>query len=132
MMKIRADGIRAIAVLIIMVWLPFTSRADDGETGIKHIVFCWLHEPDQTEQVERVIKTSRELKSIPGVIDIRAGTALSSERPIVDDSFDVGITMTFTNRAALDNYLSHPEHLSRVNRVFRPLCQRILVYDIVF
>ena len=131
-MKIWTEGSRFVVLLLCMALLPSASHAGDPDSGIKHVVFCWLHEPGRTDQVQRIINSSRELKSIPGVMDIRAGTALPSERPIVDDSFDVGITMTFSDKTALDNYLTHPEHLSRVNRVFRPLCERILVYDIVY
>lgn len=118
--------------ILFISLIPFISHAETYGSGVKHIVFCWLHEPGQPEQIEQVIKTSKELKIIPGVIDIQAGKAINSERPIVDDSFDVGLVMTFKNTVDMKNYLNHEEHVSRVNRVLRPLCQRILVYDIAY
>lgn len=129
-MKVRF--IRHHLALCILCWLSIPSLAAEPDTGIKHIVFCWLQEPGQPEQINQVIETSKELQIIPGVMNIAAGPAVPSERPIVDDSFDVGIVMTFKNTADLTDYLSHEEHTSRVNRVLGPLCQRVLVYDIAY
>ena len=117
---------------VFILFVPVTPQALEPDTGIKHIVFCWLYDPGRAEDVERVIRTSRELGAIPGVVDIQAGKALPSDRSIVDDSFDVGVTMTFKNTADMNNYLAHDEHTSRVNQVLRPLCRRILVYDIAY
>jgi len=32
----------------------------------------------------------------------------------------------------MDTYLHHEEHVARVNKVLRPLCRRIVVYDIAY
>ena len=69
------------------------------------------------------------LKSIPGVVSLRAGTAIASERPIVDSSFDVALVISFTDRSALNSYLSHPLHVELVETTLKPLVARILVYD---
>ena len=104
----------------------------ESDTGIKHIVLCWLNDPGNQAQIQQVIKTSYELTVIPGVLDLQAGTALQSERNIVDDSFDVGIVMSFNNAREMNNYLNHEEHVRRVKNDLLPLCQRILVYDISY
>jgi hypothetical protein len=103
----------------------------EASDGIKHVVFCWLAQPTAENRV-RVIKTSRELSSIPGVVDLVAGTALPGARDIVDDSFDVGVVMTFGSKQDMENYLTSEAHMSRVREVLGPLCGRILVYDIAY
>ena len=115
-------------LLLTLTGCSSISRA----TGIKHLVLCWLKQPDHVEDINRVIETSKELSAIPGIIDIAAGTAIASDREIVDDTFDVGLVMTFENVDTMKSYLSHEDHIRRVNLVFRPLCQRILVYDIAY
>ena len=100
------------------------------ETGIKHVVFCWLKQPGDEQLQDKLLQASRELSTIPGVIDISAGRAVPSDRPIVDDSFDIGIVMSFSSHTAMQEYLVHPEHIRRVQEVILPLCQRIQVYDI--
>ena len=103
----------------------------EASDGIKHIVLCWLAQPKAENRV-RVISTSMELASIPGVVDLVAGTALPGGRDIVDASFDVGVVLTFRNKQDMENYLGSEAHMSRVREVLRPLCERILVYDIAY
>ena len=103
----------------------------EASDRIKHVVFCWLAQPT-AENRARVISTSKELATIPGVVDLVAGTALPGGRDIVDASFDVGVVLTFRNKQDMENYLGSEAHMSRVREVLRPLCERILVYDIAY
>jgi hypothetical protein len=120
--------------LFIIFFLTFTfSQTAWSETGgIKHIVLCWLKEPANQTNVDAITKASMELKVISEVESIIVGRPVSSDRKIVDDSFDVGLVLNFKNQNDLDNYLAHPEHVSRVKKVLAPKCQRILVYDIAY
>lgn len=70
------------------------------------------------------------MQSIPGVLDVTAGPSLASDRAVVDDTFDVGIVMTFRDAEALRSYLAHPQHVQQARDVLRPLCDRVIVYDI--
>ena len=101
------------------------------EPTVEHVVLCWLVEPVTDEAKARVIAASEELVVIPEVLSVTAGTALPSEREIVDDSFDVGIVIGFRSEQDLATYLVHPEHVSRVEAVFGPLSERILIYDVI-
>ncbi len=73
---------------------------------------------------------AKDLRVIPGLQFLDSGTALASERPVVDDSFDVGFTMRFDSAAALASYKSDPRHVQKVTAVLKPLSKRVLVYDI--
>jgi hypothetical protein len=63
---------------------------------------------------------------------LSVGPAVPSERPIVDDSFDVGLVMRFNSKADMDAYEKHPVHVNAVKEVqtLMPLAKRLLVYDI--
>ena len=98
---------------------------------VEHIVFLWLKEGSSAADLQTILNESKALNSIPGITSLRVGTALKSERPIVDDSFHVGIVMTFQSPTDMKNYLIHPEHQRRVKETFKPLAAKILVYDIV-
>lgn len=100
--------------------------------GIKHIVLCWLKEPDNRASLNTVMEISRQLKNIAQVDDLVVGKAVASDRNIVDDSFDVGLVMNFRNHQDLKQYLVHEDHVRRVKEVLVPMCQRILVYDIAY
>ena len=45
-------------------------------------------------------------------------------------TFDVGLTMTFSDEAALHAYETNPQHVKAVTEVLRPLAAKTLVYDI--
>ena len=104
------------------------SREHSG--GVTHVVLLWLKKPGDAAAIDRIIETSREFRSIPGVLGVRAGRPLPSTRPVVDATFDVGLAMSFADEAALAAYEVHPQHVKAVQEVLRPLAARIQVYDI--
>ena len=106
--------------------------AGPGSGGrVYHIVLCWLKEAGSVGQREQLIELSRTFKTIPGVLDVAAGTVLPSERAIVDSSFDVAIVLEFSSVKAMQDYLVHPGHVKAVTETLKPLTRKILVYDFV-
>ncbi len=104
--------------------------ADPGHKAtVVHVVLVWLKEPGNPEHRQRIIEISREFETIPGVIDVRAGEVVTSDRPIVDDSFDVGLYLTFSSVEAMKAYLADDRHQQALREVFRPLSERYIVYD---
>ncbi len=96
---------------------------------VVHVVLVWLKEPGNPEHRHRIIEISREFETIPGVIDVRVGEVVTSDRPIVDDSFDVGLYLTFSSVEAMNTYLADDRHQQALREVFRPLSERYIVYD---
>ena len=96
---------------------------------VKHIVFVWLKDPGNVSDRQKIIEVSRSFVQIPGVVDVSAGEVIISERKIVDDSFDVGITLSFVTEADMNAYLLHPKHKDAVKNVLMPLVKKIVVYD---
>ncbi|MFT5132607.1 MAG: hypothetical protein ACI9SC_001073 [Gammaproteobacteria bacterium] len=117
--------------LFILVFL-FSKSTFSEPAGIKHIVLCWLKNAENPASLSAVIEASKQLKSIPMVSDVVVGRALSSNRDIVDDSFDVGLVINFHNSHDLEQYLIHADHVRRVKDVLAPQCQRLQVYDIAY
>ncbi len=99
------------------------------DSKIIHTVMIWLEEPNNKTHTEKIIKTTLSLIEIPEVQEIRVGKVLPSNRPIVDDSFDIGLYMLFNDQEALETYLVHPIHMNAVKSVLRPFSKKILVYD---
>ena len=94
-----------------------------------HVVVCWLKTPGDEEARQRIIDVSRSFDEIPGVVKVAAGRAIPSERPIVDDSFDVAIVMAFRDEAALRAYNDHPAHKKAVEETLKPLVGKMIIYD---
>jgi len=47
----------------------------------------------------------------------------------VDQSYQVALNVVFTGKQAQDHYQAHPLHLEFVEKVFKPICTKVVVYD---
>ncbi len=108
---------------------PVLAAEPDRDAAVVHVVLVWLKEPGNPEHRQRIIEISREFETIPGVIDVSVGEVVLSDRPIVDDSFDVGLYLTFSSVDAMNTYLADDRHQQALREVFRPLSERYIVYD---
>ena len=71
----------------------------------------------------------RYLKPIPGVIGFHAGRMVRSHRPVVDQTYAVALNLTFPDKKAQDEYQMHPLHIECVEKVLKPNCAKLVVYD---
>lgn len=99
--------------------------------SVDHVVIFWLKRPGNEEDKAKLRAAAEELKQIPGILSIRHGVAVPSDRSVVDDSFDVAYVTTFDSAASLHAYDPHPVHARLANELIRPLCRKIVVYDIL-
>jgi hypothetical protein len=99
---------------------------------VEHVVLIWLKKPGDAAQRDQIIREAKKFQAeIREIQHLSVGTALPSERAVVDDSFDVGLVMRFASPADLATYEKHPVHTHSVETVLRPLAKKLLVYDIV-
>jgi hypothetical protein len=123
-------------LLLVTAWLcwlatlPAVCAADEARP-VEHVVIVWLKDSGNVEQRAKILDESIVLQSIPGVVSIKSGQVIASERSIVDSSFDVALIVSFSDRAALDAYLVHPVHVQLVEETLKPLVARIQVYDLM-
>ena len=108
---------------------PVLAAEPGHDTTVVHVVLLWLKEPGNPEHRQRIVDATRGFETIPGVIDVRVGEVVTSDRPIVDDSFDVGLYLTFSSIDAMNTYLADDRHQQALREVFRPLSERYIVYD---
>ena len=123
-----------ITIVFLLFVLPSCQQDKDHPDSVSkvhHVVVCWLKESGNKEDRQKIIETSRGFVSIPGVIDVRAGSVIHSEREIVDSSFDVAIYLSFENEQELQEYLVHPVHKNAVKEILKPHVRKIVVYDFI-
>lgn len=98
---------------------------------VEHVVLVWLKHPGNAADRATLLATARKFQAeIPLIKHMSVGTAVASERPVVDDSFDVGFVMRFASKADMDAYEKHPVHQKAVKETLLPLAKKIQVYDI--
>ncbi len=121
----------ALLVLVLSVVLTpaFADSHAKSEPGVIHMVVVWLKEPGNAEHRQRVIAGSKKLKQIPGVLDLRVGKVVPSDREVVDSSYDIALYLRFANKADLQAYLVHPIHKNTVKEEFVPVLDHYKVFD---
>lgn len=97
---------------------------------VDHVVFMWLKRPGNAADRQAVLAACEKLRVIPGAQFLDAGTALPSDRPVVDDSFDVALIVRFNSPATMNSYLTDPRHVKQLTETLKPKTRKILVYDI--
>ena len=118
-----------IATFLILTVGCVSNHQSEREQALSHVVLCWLKEPGNTEHRNQIIEVSKTFTKIPGVLDVRVGKVIESNRSIVDDSFDVGILVVVLDAKRLQEYLDHPIHQNAKRNVLLPLVEKVLVYD---
>jgi hypothetical protein len=76
---------------------------------VKHVVVFKYKSTATPEQIEQVTSAFKALKGkIPGIVSFEYGINNSPEK--LNKGFTHVYLLTFTDAAARDNYLPHPEH----------------------
>lgn len=95
--------------------------------AIKHVVLFQWKEGTSDEQIADIFKALAGLDQlIPGIEEFVGGPYSSPEE--MNKEFTHGFIMTFTDSAARDAYLPHPEH-ERVKGQIFPHLENVVAFD---
>jgi hypothetical protein len=125
-------SIASLAVLLfVTTGCSKIVNAPAYQTGtVTHVVVFTLKDKANAATALKQFKdTCREMRDIPGVYDIEVGPALTTAGGSAE--FDLGLTVTFRDQAALKAYGSHPIHKRLADQVFLPLSSKVVAYDFV-
>jgi hypothetical protein len=123
MLKFGFTKLLAVTLLLSLLSVQVNS-------AVSHIVFVWAKENTSKKNIAAMISHAAILSKITGVNSIKVGTAVPSDRSTVDDSYDVGITLSFDTVDAMQAYLEHPEHVNYVSTYVKPYAEKLRIYDI--
>ena len=116
---------------MVCIGTPSFAEESNTEEQVYHVVLVWLKTYRNEMRINKIIEASKELKNIPGVLEVSTGKVLRSARVIVDDTFDVSIIIKFASKKYLEDYLVHPIHVKIANEVIKPLANKITIYDTI-
>ncbi|HEX2971908.1 MAG TPA: Dabb family protein [Tepidisphaeraceae bacterium] len=94
-----------------------------------HVVLFWL-KPGTADSVRDAMKKDCQelMGKIPMVRHLWVGQAAMTPRPVVDNSYDMGLCVVLDDNAAHDVYQTHPLHLEFMSR-YKAHWTRVQVYD---
>lgn len=84
-------------------------------------------QPNATEEL--IAGANQYLRDIPGIVFFHIGKMVPSHRPVVEQSYQVGLNVVFKDKAAQDAYQDHPAHVEFVQKVFKRVCAKVVIYD---
>jgi hypothetical protein len=100
-----------------------------GPGRFSHIVIFWTDPANPRAADELLEGMEKYLRPIPGVLHFHAGKMAASHRPVVDQTYQVALNITFPDKKTQDHYQTHPSHVEFVNTVFKKTCRKVVVYD---
>jgi len=104
-------------------------RCPQPRQMFSHVVIFWA-KPEKSFTAQGLVEGAEKyLRPIPGVLHFHVGLMVPSPRPVVDQSYQVALNIVFTDKKAQDDYQVHPLHLEFLEKVFKPLCWKAVVYD---
>src|SRR5581483_4129446 len=99
------------------------------KTMFSHVVIFWTDPANPKAADELAAGAEKYLRPIPGVLHFHIGRMATSTRPVVDQSYQVALNLVFPSKQAQDEYQTHPMHVEFVEKVFKPRCKKVVVYD---
>ena len=93
---------------------------------VMHVVLLQWNPGTAPETVERAFEELRALKGkIPGIMELTCGANFTDRAR----GYTHGLVVLFTDRAALEVYLPHPEHQRVVQEFINPIRADALALD---
>ncbi|HSU67707.1 MAG TPA: Dabb family protein [Tepidisphaeraceae bacterium] len=94
-----------------------------------HTVFFWMKPGVSDADRKKLVSECMEfLGAVPTVRQIWAGVPAQTPRDVVDNSYDVGLTVVLDDKAGHDVYQEHASHLEFIKRN-KHTWERVRVYD---
>ncbi|SFO44403.1 Stress responsive A/B Barrel Domain [Chitinophaga sp. YR627] len=94
-----------------------------------HHVYFWLHNPDSQEDKAKLIAGLQKLaKGAKTIQQHHIGTPSSTNRDVIDRSYQVSWLLFFKNKAEQDIYQTDPAHLKFIEEC-SSVWKKVIVYD---
>jgi hypothetical protein len=94
-----------------------------------HVVIFWTDPANPKSADELLDGANKFLRPIPGALHFHVGKMATSHRPVVDQTYQVGLNIIFADKKTQDDYQVHPLHVEFIEKVFKRVCKRVAVYD---
>ena len=95
-----------------------------------HNVYFWLHEGLSDSDRQAFEQGLDLLLSIDTIDRVYRGVPASTDRPVIDRTYSVGIVVVFRDKAAHDAYQDHPKH-DRFKDECAKYWRKVQIYDFV-
>lgn len=127
--KKTGDG-KFLLVLGLMLATAGCGTTPSQSQPVQHIILMWLVHPGSVADRAQLVRAARSLQMMPGVLRVKTGREVPLPNAEADRNFDLGVVITFRDRAALQRYEKDPRHADAMQRYLQPLVRRYVVYNL--
>lgn len=96
--------------------------------GFVHTVFFWLKEKNNIEHQEKLHAGLLELSKIDLIQTAYVGKVATTNREVIDSSYDFSITFIFDNKELQDAYQTNEDHYKFIENCSK-YWEKVQVYD---
>lgn len=111
-----------------------TAGVEEGAGQLRnrfiHHVFFWLKNPDSQEDKQKLIVGLQKLTKAKTIESAHIGVPASTNREVIERSYQVSWLLVFKNDADQEVYQSDPIHLKFIEECSM-LWEKVVVYDSV-
>lgn len=94
-----------------------------------HVVIFWT-DPGKPGAADALVAGAKKyLNQQRGILHFHVGKMAKSHRDVVDQSYQVALSIVFDSKSSQDSYQDDPAHHEFVEKVFKPNCKKVVVYD---
>jgi hypothetical protein len=93
-----------------------------------HHVYFWLKNHDSKEDRDKLVAGLRKLSAVKTIKSFHIGEPASTNRDVIDRSYNISWCLFFENKADQDSYQADPIHLNFVKEN-ADLWTKVVVYD---
>ena len=93
-----------------------------------HHVYFWLADPESKEDNAALLKGLQALSKTPSIQQFHIGTPASTNRDVIETSYQFSWLLIFADKEAQDEYQTDPVHLNFV-ATCKHLWSKVVVYD---
>jgi Stress responsive A/B Barrel Domain len=129
--RMRAAVFLSCVTLVLSIASPCAQAVAARSGQVTHVMLFWLKRPGNIDDQNFLLRALRRLRRARGVNDVRVGRPLAVDRPGLEQSFDLGVVMTFRDREALEKFERDQRRGQAIDAMLRPLVRQYTVYNFV-
>lgn len=124
-------GLATFAKLALcsLILLGACSTAPPLSVPVSHVVLMWLKDPESSADRAQLVRAAHSLQMIPGVLRVQTGRDVPAV-PYRSQDFDLGVVITFRDRAAWRRYEKDPRNADTMRRYLQPLVRHYEIYNL--
>ncbi len=102
-------------------------KKKDEEIFVHHVYF-WMNEGKTEKDSQKLLEGLKTLQKIETIQKSHIGKPASTNRDVIDSSYDYSLLLMFKNLKEQEVYQTHPVHLEFIKK-YAHLWSKVIVYD---